>query len=81
VSATIHEISPPDYRDCARCLRNIADEIEAGDYGEVGTVAVAVMGDTLEIFGGGADSAGPSIAMVFGAAHLKLIQALADHGL
>lgn len=70
----------PEYREPATCLRNIADAIEAGDYGEVGTVAVAVFGDTLEVFGGGPDSAGPTCALVFRAAALRFEREIEEHG-
>ena len=29
----VGEIKPPDYRDPVKMLRNLADNIEAGDYG------------------------------------------------
>jgi hypothetical protein len=70
----------PEYRDPAKMLRNIADEIEAGEHGEVGTIAIAVFGDTMEVFGGGPDSDGPTCALVFQAAALRFTQEIERHG-
>lgn len=62
----VGEIAPPDYMDPVKMLRNLADEIEANSHGIVHTVAIATFGDAgLEVYGGGDDSAGPTIAMLF----------------
>lgn len=75
----VGEIKPPEFKDPVRMLRNIADEIEAGDYGEVNTIAIATFGDAgLQLFGGGSDSLGPSVAMVFQAASIKMCQSLIE---
>ena len=75
----VGEIKPPDYRDPVKMLRNLANNIEKGEYGEVHTVAIATFGDAgLELFGGGDDSVGPTVAMVFQAASMKMCQALVD---
>ena len=75
----IGEIKPPDYKDPVKMLRNLADSIENGEYGTVHTIAIATFGDAgLEVFGGGDDSVGPTVAMVFHAASLKMCQALVD---
>lgn len=75
----VGEIKPPDYRDPVKMLRNLADSIEGGDYGTVHTIAIATFGDAgLEVFGGGDDSVGPTVAMVFNAASMKMCQALVD---
>ena len=75
----VGEIKPPDYRDPVKMLRNLADNIEAGDYGTVHTIAIATFGDVgLEVFGGGDDSVGPTVAMVFQAASMKMCQSLVD---
>ena len=48
------DIAPPDYRDPAKLLRNIADDIDAGDYGDVETIVVALAAPGgVETFGGG----------------------------
>ena len=75
----VGEIKPPEYKDPVQMLRNLADNIENGKYGEVNTIAIATFGDAgLEVFGGGADSVGPTVAMVFQAASMKMCQSLLD---
>lgn len=74
------ELPTSAIHDPVGMLRRLADDIEAGSYGEVGTVAVAVVGDTLEVFGGGPDSAGPTVALVFNAAILRLARSIERHG-
>jgi len=69
-----------NFRDSAATLRKIADEIEAGDFGEVGCVGVSILGDRLRVFGAGPDSEGPSVAMVLHAGFMQLSSALVDHG-
>lgn len=77
---TVVDFPVSGIRDPATCLRNIAAEIEAGKWGEIGTLAVAVFGDTLEVFGAGPDSAGPTIALVFQAAALRFASEIELHG-
>jgi hypothetical protein len=69
-----------NFRDPVETLRVIANDIEAGKYGAVGTVAVAVFGDTMEVFGLGVDSDGPTIALVFQAASLRFAREIEKHG-
>lgn len=74
---TLHE---SNFRDPVATLRNIADEIENGEYGDVSCVAVAVFGDTLEVFGAGIDSEPSSVGMLLSAAHLKLAGLMITQG-
>lgn len=75
----VGEIKPPEYKDPVKMLRNLADKIEEGDFGTVHTIAIATFGDAgLEVFGGGDDSVGPTVAMVFQAASMKMCQSLVD---
>lgn len=75
----VGEIKPPEYKDPVKMLRNLADDIENGDFGTVHTIAIATFGDAgLEVFGGGDDSVGPTVAMVFQAASMKMCQSLVD---
>ena len=75
----VGEIKPPEYRDPVKMLRNLADDIENGKHGEVHTIAIATFGDDgLQVFGGGEDSTGPTVAMVFQAASMKMCQPLLD---
>lgn len=69
-----------EYRQPSRMLRNLADQIEAGDFGEVGTIAIAVFGDKLDVFGGGPDSAGSTCALVFQAASLRFAREIEQYG-
>lgn len=75
----VGEIKPPEYKDPVKMLRNLADDIEKEKYGTVHTIAIATFGDAgLEVFGGGDDSVGPTVAMVFQAASMKMCQSLVD---
>lgn len=67
-------------RDPVATLRVIADAIEAGKYGPVGSVALVLMGDTTEVFGMGDDATGPSIASLLYAGFLRLVKPLEGHG-
>jgi hypothetical protein len=67
-------------RDPVSTLRLIADEIEAGDYGEVGSAAVVLLGDTMECFAMGPDAEAPSIGMLFYSAFLRMAKAIEEHG-
>ena len=69
-----------NYRDPVATLRSIADKIEAGAYGAVGCVAVALLGDTMEVFGAGPDSDGSSVAVLLHAGFLRLSDAVERHG-
>lgn len=75
----VGEIKPPEYKDPVKMLRNLATSIEDGKYGDVHTIAIATFGDAgLELFGGGDDSDGPTVAMLFQAASIKMSQSLVD---
>lgn len=69
-----------NYRQAAPTLRAIADEIERGDFGEVGCVAVALLGNQLEVFCAGPDSDATSTACVLQAGANKLIGMIVGHG-
>ena len=73
-------LTESNYRQAAPTLRAIADEIEAGKYGAVGCVAVAILGDTMEVFGAGIDSDAPSVALLLHAAFLRLSRSVEEHG-
>lgn len=68
-----------NFRDPAATLREIANNIEKGEYGGVGCCAVALMGNRLEIFGMGPDSEATTIHLVFCAAAQKLQETLLDY--
>lgn len=67
-------------RDPIVCLRNIADRLEAGDYGVCQTLAVAIFADKLFVFGGGPDSEGPTVHYLFSSAANLMQQGLTEYG-
>lgn len=77
---TVVTLYPSNYRDPAPTLRVIADEIDAGRYGDVGCVGVALLGNTLEVFGAGRDSDGTSTGMVLLAGAMRLLNPIVYHG-
>lgn len=80
MSLNVVQFPVPDYRDPVKALRNLADEIERGDYGEVGSCGVVVFGNTMEVFGSGVDSDAPTIALLFTAAAHRFAKELEQHG-
>lgn len=66
--------------DVPDMLRKLADDIEAGKYGEPGSCAVALLANELEIFGFGLHAAGPSIHLLLLSAAHKIQHALVSHG-
>lgn len=70
----------PDYREPVKALRNLADQIEAGDFGKVTSCGVVVFGDKMSIFGYGADSEAPTIALLFSAAAQRFAREIEEHG-
>jgi hypothetical protein len=70
----VGEISPPPYKDPVQMLRNLANDIEAGKFGEIDTLVIATFGtDGLDMFGGGRDSDMFHCAYLFGAAQARLL--------
>lgn len=61
-------------------LRLIADQIEAGDYGAVGTCALVVLGDKMEVFGFGEDSEPCAVAVLLQAGAMRMIRSVERHG-
>jgi hypothetical protein len=76
------DIKPPEFKDPATLLRNIADEIEKGKHGKVNTVAIAMFTEEAEneeplaLFGGGRDSDPYHVVAAYGAAQVKLLRVL-----
>jgi len=79
-ASNVVELYPHNSRDPVASLRALADDIEAGVYGEVGTIGVAVLADKLEVFGFGADCEGPSVAVTLHAGFMKISNAVMEHG-
>jgi hypothetical protein len=69
-----------NFRDPVATLRIIADAMEAGEYGDVGSAALVVFGDTMEVFGMGKDSEAPTIALLLHSGFMRLSKALEEHG-
>lgn len=69
-----------DRRDPVAMLRDVADAIERGDHGEVGTLGIVVMGNTVEVFGAGVDYAACSVALLLHAGFQRMSTAIAEHG-
>ena len=77
----VGEINPPDYRDAVKMLRNLADDIEAGEFGEVNSIALVRFGDDgLHVHAGGRDSdAGTAMLLLMSGVN-KLTGPLLEHG-
>ena len=70
----VGEIAPPSYKDPVKMLRNLADDIEAGKYGDLTTIVVATWGDNgVDTFGGGMDSDLFHCTYLFGVAHTRML--------
>lgn len=80
MSAEVHTLYKSNFRDPASALREIADGIDRGQYGDVGCVGVVLLGDTMEVFGSGEDSDGPSVGMLLHAGFMRLNKAIEEHG-
>ena len=78
--AELVQIYATNFRDPAATIRKIADEIEQGKHGAVGSVAIVVLGDTMEVFGAGEDAEAASIALLLHAGFLRLSQSIEEHG-
>lgn len=80
MTAQLVQFPTPGYRDPVKALRKLADDIERGEYGEVGSCGVVIFGDTMEVFGSGVDSDGPTIALLFNAGALRFAKECEAYG-
>ena len=80
MAAAVVTLFDSNYRDPVATLRQVADEIEAGAYGDVGSVGVVLLGDTMNVFGMGRDSDGPAVALLLHAGFMRLSSAIEGHG-
>ena len=80
MTAQLFTLYESNMRDPAATLRVIADGIESGKYGEVGCLGVVLLGDTMEVFGAGPDSEGPSVAVLLHAGFMRISGAIESHG-
>lgn len=67
-------------RNVLAMLRGLADDIEAGKYGEVGEAAAVINGETVEVFGWGSVQDGASTAILLQAGAMRIIRAVERHG-
>lgn len=80
MTAEVITLYESNFRDPAATLRKIADEIEGGKHGHVGCLAVALLGDTFEVFGAGEDSDGPSVCTLLQAGVTRIVNSIEGHG-
>jgi hypothetical protein len=78
--AEIVTLYKSNMRDPVATLRRIADDIESGTYGDVGCLSVVLLGDTMEVFGAGQDSEGPSVAVLLQAGVNRIVHEIESHG-
>ena len=75
------DIKPPEYKDPVTFLRNLAEDIEAGEFGDVRTIAIAMRCDVtqgnapLAVFSGGRETDLSQVHFAFSAAQALLFQA------
>ena len=74
------ELYQSNFRDPVATLRVIADEIEAGKYGDVGSVGLVLLGDTMQVFGAGEDSEPCSVALLLYSGFLRMSMEVEKHG-
>jgi len=77
---TVVDFPGVDLRDPVKGMRNLADQIEAGDFGAVGSCGVVIFGDTMEVAGFGIDSDGPTMSLLFSAAAHRFVREIEEHG-
>lgn len=68
---------PSNHRDPVATLRLIADEIEAGNYGDVSAIGVAMLSDTIDVFGMGPEADAATISVILGVASRRLAENIA----
>ena len=78
MTATIVRFPEHTLADAAAMLRKAADLVEAGEFGEVESVGIVVLGDGLEVLGFGPKSDSCAIGMLLHAGFLKLNRMILD---
>ena len=77
--SNIAEVIPlyeSNYRNPSATLRVIADEIDAGKYGDVNEIALIMNADSLELFGMGKDHDAGTLCLLINAALHRLAQSI-----
>ena len=72
----VGEIKPPEYKDPVQMLRNLANGIENGEYGDIQGIAVVTANDegALDMFAGGPQSDIHAVAFLFASAHQAILK-------
>ena len=71
----------PTLKDPAKQLRKIADDIDAGTYGTIGTLALCMLGNEFYMFGGGESYTPGDVTMILEAGIIRLAKEVESHGL
>ncbi len=79
-TSNIIRLYETNFRDPVATIRKIADEIEAGKYGAVGSLALVFVGNQMEVFSAGEDSEPCSTALLLHSGFLRLSKAVEEHG-
>lgn len=79
-TSNIVSLYSSNFQDVAATLREIADQVERGEFGEVESAGLVLLGDTLEVFGFGPKSDGLTTGMILHAALGRISRAIEDHG-
>lgn len=66
--------------DAPAKLREMANDIEAGKYGEIATAVVVLYSDQLRTFGYGPFGDAPNAAIALAAAHADLVEYVRTRG-
>lgn len=69
-----------NYRQVVPMLRRWTRSIENGEYGEVGSVALVILGDKLRVFGAGPDADPCTVAALLQAGNIKIVNRIVNHG-
>lgn len=71
-------------REVAKNLRAVADQVEAGEYGDVRCCGLAMLGDEFYAFGFGdgvnGESVSPSVALLFQAGVTEISETVRKYG-
>lgn len=77
----VGEIRPDPYRDPVQMLRNLADGVEAGEYGDISTVGIVALADEgIHVFGGGRVSDTTSIVGALQIGCVTLVRMIGARG-
>lgn len=80
MTENVVSLYPSNFRDVAGTLRQIADQVEKGEFGDVETAGVVLFGSTLEVFGLGEESDALTVGMVLHAGFSRISREVEGHG-